>query len=141
MRDLQGGTEADCGDQTWRLEAEKALSEGRRVTLPRPGRTWDSSENQQGATVVRGEEGGYSAADHRPQETKWKQLRGTFKLMVGAGKQHSTHLPLPPPGHSSVTYFGSFLFGLFQFVHFNLLGFSYKDKRRSKKSSPGTAPT
>lgn len=44
----------------------------------------------------------------------------------------------PCPFHPrcvSITYFRSLLFGLFQFVHFNLLGFGCKDKRGCYESS------
>lgn len=57
-----------------------------------------------------------------------------------AGPTNPKHFPLHP-GHLPIAYFGSLLFGFFQFVHFNLLGFGYKDKRSCYKSGLGTAPT
>lgn len=48
--------------------------------------------------------------------------------------------PLFPSGRQPGTYFGSLLFGLFQFVHFNLLGFGYEDEAISYTSSSGRAP-
>ena len=44
-------------------------------------------------------------------------------------------------GLPSITYFGSLLFGLFQFVHFNLLGFGYEDKTGSYTSSRNNSHT
>lgn len=41
----------------------------------------------------------------------------------------------------SITYFGSLLFSLFQFVHFNLLGFGCKDKRSCYESSRNSLHT
>lgn len=42
-----------------------------------------------------------------------------------AGPAHSAH---PPPPQQVKTYFGSLLLGLFQFVHFNLLGLGCGEK-------------
>ena len=55
-------------------------------------------------------------------------------LAQPAGPMHPRQLP-PSSGRPPITYFGSLLFGLFQLVHFNLLGFGYEDRTGSYRAA------
>lgn len=55
---------------------------------------------------------------------------GAGRLHIGGLGQQALYNPHPAcPGTPVATYFGSLLLGLFQFVHLDLLGLGYRDRK------------